>query len=300
MLGMTILMKKIALILVHYNNDKDTNECLDSLARLKTKHQLEIVVVDNNSQTEFKPKKSQLCVHSLKSATNLGFTGGNNLGMQYALKNIKPDYFLLLNTDTLVEPNFMDELVKFAERQSRVGIVSPKIYFAKGYEYHQNSYDQKDKGNVLWFAGGSIDWDNMYAFHRAIDEVDRGQTDLPRPKRSKHEIPYYGYQTMDFASGCCMLIPTSVIKKVGMFDESYFMYWEDVDLSLQISRAGYQLYYCPDAVIWHKNAGSTGGAGSAFHVKMQEKNRLRFAVKYAPWKTKVLVLRDYFTKLNAS
>lgn len=318
-------MTSISIILLDYNSHELTHETLLSLNKVNFKNMdIHTVVVDNASEEPLEIDTSQyphLNVELLRSKKNKGFTGGNNKGIFYAWHHYKPDYIMLLNNDTEVDAQFLQELLKLAESKEKMGMVCPLIYFAKGYEYHKNSYTKDELGNVIWFAGGSIDWQNMYAFHRNVDEVDRGQIQvasdtlsasaLPSSKFTKgyskamadkkvksgkgNEIPLYNQETMDFGTGCCMLIPMSILDKVGLFDESYFLYWEDVDLSQRIRKAGYNIYLAPEAKIWHKNGGSTGGSGSEFHQYYQERNRLKFALHYAPLRTKLAVLREQMT-----
>lgn len=302
-------MKKVSIILVDYNSHQHTKDCLDSLNQADfTEVDVQVVVVDNGSKEQILLREDTYKNFSLRivySKTNTGFTGGNNQGIFYAKESFRPDFFLLLNNDTLVEKSFLQELMQCAENEKNVGIVNPMIYFAKGYEYHKESYSKEDLGKVIWFAGGSIDWKNMFAFHRGVDQVDRGQFNwkVLDKKRSKLEkslkpkpltVPYISTRKMDFATGCCMFIPAKVVEQVGVFDQAYFLYWEDVDLSERIKRAGYSLLFCPTAVIWHKNAGSSGGSGSSIHNKYLRRNRIRFAMKYASWKTKILLLRELF------
>ncbi|MEO8581143.1 MAG: glycosyltransferase family 2 protein [Patescibacteria group bacterium] len=285
----------VSIIIVHYNSDTFTRECLDSLKALNEKYcQFQIVVVDNHSTEVFAYDEKDLPITILRTEENLGFTGGNNLGIAHAFEHHKSDFILLLNSDTIVSPDFLDILIRYAHTHKKVGVVSPKIYFEKGYEFHKKEYGNQERGKVIWFAGGSIDWKNVYGFHRGVDEVDRGQFNLEEIHRTPSEMPYYGYQTMDFASGCCVLIPSEILKEVGLFDDSYFLYWEDTDLSVRISKAGYTLYFCPEAVIWHKNAGSSGGSGSPLQREYLRKNRLKFALKYAPFRSKLAVLKEYW------
>jgi hypothetical protein len=157
-------------------------------------------------------------------------------------------------------------MINSAQKDPDVGLVAPKIYFAKGYEYYASSYKKTEKGRVFWFAGGSLDWPNLLAFHRGADEIDRGQFDQQT--------------TTDFLTGCCLLITRPVLDMIGLLDKRYFLYLEDVDYCLRTIRAGYKLLFCPSAVIWHKNAGSSGGAGSRTHVYYQTRNRLLFGYKF--------------------
>jgi GT2 family glycosyltransferase len=267
-------MAHVSVVIVHYNSEKETRDCLASLKQIqKDDLSLSVVVVDNGSKEQLvigednMPKKTTI----LRSDANLGFTSGNNLGISHAVKNDNPDYILLLNNDTTVDPSFLIELVQASQAREKLGVMVPKIYFSPEREFHKESYTPDQIGKVLWYAGGSLDWRNLDAFHRGVDEFDRG---------------HFNHQSeSDFATGCCILIPREVLEKVGMFDDKYFLYLEDVDLSIRIQKAGYPIYFCPSAVIWHKNAGSSGGSGSALHQYYQTRNRLYFYWKYGQFRT---------------
>lgn len=271
----------VSLILINYNSKSDTDECLKSLAALKTKgFTYSVVVVDNGSLQTYTLPRS-LAKHKkfevVRSEANLGFTGGNNLGMYYSIEKYNSDYVVLLNNDTVVDPQFLQKLLDCSEAHPDYGLICPKIYFYKGNEFHQKSYVRTQLGKVLWYAGGSIDWFNLAAFHRGVDEVDYGQFDM--------------FGDVDFATGCCVLIKREVLEKVGTFDKRFFLYFEDVDLSVRAKRAGYGIGYCPESIVWHKNAGSSGGAGSKVHNYYIARNRLLFAFKHGDNRVKMIGLR---------
>jgi GT2 family glycosyltransferase len=269
-------MTKVAIIIVHYNTEEETRDCLLSLKKIKTDGlDVSTIVVDNGSKELLEVAEAQRPAKTiiLRSDSNLGFTSGNNLGINHAFQHLDPEYILLLNSDTLVEPNFLKQLVSCAQEKENMGLITPLIYFAPGREFHNDSYTQDQEGKVIWYAGGSIDWPHLDAFHRGIDEVDQDHF--------SHD------QVSDFATGCCALIPRKVLDQVGLFDPNYFLYLEDVDLSLRIARAGYEIHMCPHAKIWHINAGSSGGAGSALGNYYQTRNRLFFFNKYAPNKIRL-------------
>lgn len=273
-------MDHISIIIVHYNSDADTKKCLESLAAVElTNAKLTTIVIDNGSREPFQvPKKlSNLNVDLVRSESNLGFTGGNNLGIRHALDEHQPDFVVLLNNDTYVDPKFLQQLYRHAEAHPECGLICPKIYFGKGREYHAGSYTAAERGNVIWYAGGSIDWPNLLAFHRGVDEVDRGHLDQ--------------LQRSDFATGCCVLIRREVIEKIGLLDERFFLYFEDVDYSLRARRAGYEIGVCTASKVWHVNAGSSGGAGSPLHQYYQARNRILFAVKHGSSRLRLLAAR---------
>ncbi len=273
-------MFHISIIIVDYNGEKDTRECLLSLKKIQhSSFTFSTIVIDNGSKEILSIPAKHMPENSviLRSDANLGFTNGNNLGVNYAISKYNPDYILLLNNDTLVTPDFLEKLVECAQRNEDAGIITPKIYFSPGREFHSESYTAEEQGKVFWYAGGSIDWKNLDAFHRGVDEVDRDQFD--RQKES------------DFSTGCCALLPRKVVNQVKLFDPGYFLYLEDVDLSMRIKLAGYKVLFCPETHIWHKNAGSTGGAGSALQQYYQTRNRLFFFLKYGKWKVKLTTVR---------
>lgn len=265
----------ISIIIVNYDTTKLTLECLDSLRNIKINDfTVNTIVVDNGSQKEFKvPARLQGDnLEILRTDNNIGFTGGNNLGMSYAVEHYNPDYFLLLNSDTTVTKDFLNELFLSIQGDDR-GIAVSKIYFEKGCEFHQKSYTKNKLGKVIWFAGGTIDWPNLTAFHRGVDEIDYGQ--------------FNNLSQTDFATGCCMLIKRELIEEVGILDKKYFLYLEDVDYSMRTIKKGYKIIFCPKSIIFHKNAGSTGGSGSLVHEYYQTRNRILFFLKYSPLRYKL-------------
>jgi hypothetical protein len=278
-------MKQLSIIVVNYNGWNDTKECLASLVNItSTLAEITVIVVDNKSNLSIKEKikkvkdsHSDLSLHFIQNDTNLGFGGGNNVGISYAVDH-DADYIFLLNNDTVVDSHFVDPLITYFETNEKAGIIGPKIYFERGYEFHKDRYTESEKGNVIWFAGGIIDWDNIFASHRGVDEVDIGRYNHPA-------------QTQ-FITGCGMCIKREVITSIGLLDERYFMYLEDVDYCMRAERNGFELWYVPASKIWHKNAQSTGNSGSDLHVYYQTRNRLIFAMKYASLRTKLAVLRN--------
>jgi len=273
-------MPKVLISLIDFNGSENTLLCLDSLDNVKVEgFELSVVVVDNASKEKFQTEKKykNFSLKIIRSETNLGFAGGQNLGIKYGLDN-GVDYFVILNNDVILENNFLLELLKTFVSQKDCGIVSPKIYFAKGHEFHKDRYEEKDLGKVIWYAGGKMDWQNMIAAHRGVDTVDKGQ--------------YEKLEKTDFASGCCEIIKREVFKNVGLFDDKYFLYYEDNDLSQRAKKAGFAIYYQPNAFLWHLNAISTGGSGSSLQDYYITRNRLLFGFKYASFKTKLALIKE--------
>lgn len=273
-------MDKIAIIIINYNTQDETTNCLKSLKKIKTKNfDYKVFVIDNGSTDKFflAGDLDQDKYEIIRSEKNLGFCGGNNLGAEYALVNYNPDYLLFLNSDTLVHPDFLSSLYCDLNQHSDNALAVSKIYFAKGYEFWKNSYKKQDLGKIIWYAGGVIDWENLFTFHFGIDEVDRGQFD------KNHNT--------EFATGCSFLIKREIVEDFGLFDENYFLYYEDVDFSERLKKNGYKLVFSPQSLVYHLNGGSSDGSGGKVQVYYQTRNRLFFFFKYGNLKIKLRVIK---------
>lgn len=270
-------MQKVFISILNFNGRKNTIDCLNSIAKIKkTSFELKVLVIDNGSEEELElPSIAQLDINLIKNKKNLGFSEGHNVGIKYALEN-GANFVLILNNDTVVDKDLIDELLKSSNENT--GITAPKIYFYKGSEFHKDKYKEKERGKVFWYTGGEMDWKNVIASHRGVDEVDHGQYDTA--------------ESTDFASGCCMMIRREVFEKVGLFDDKFFLYYEDNDLSQRAKRLGFDITYNPKAILWHKNAGSVGGSGSALQDYYITRNRMLFGMRFAPLRSKISLLRE--------
>lgn len=222
---------KVAIILVNYNGYKDTIECLQSLRSIEYKN-YEVIVVDNASTNEsVKEIKSFISGNErlIESNANDGFSSGNNIGIRYALNN-GADYCLLLNNDTIVEPDFLNKLVDAFNNSEYCGLTIGKILY-------------EGQRNLIWYAGGSISERTAKTVHWHYKETDQETT---------KEIAQ-----VTFATGCCMCISKKVIDQVGYLDEEYFLYEEDVDYCCRIKKAGFDIIYVPDSRIYHKVSSSS-------------------------------------------
>ena len=280
-------MKKVFLSTITYNSHESTYACLESLDMLSLKDlSLQVFVVDNASDVLFTlPEKKYKHINPIliRSEKNLGFSGGHNLIMRRALEE-KVDYVLILNNDVVVDRDLLVSLIASAESDQTVGVICPKIYFTKGSEFHKERYKSSDLGRVIWYAGGEMDWANLIGHHRGVDEVDDGL--------------YNNTEVTDFATGCCMLIKTAVLEKIGFLDERYFLYYEDADMSERINNAGFTILYEPAGKLWHTNAGSTGGSGSNLQDYFISRNRLLFGMRYAPFRTRIALLKESLSLLR--
>lgn len=271
-------MKKVSLVILHFVNKILTEQCLESVKKLETKgFDLETIVVNNNPQENLKDLEKKFSYFLfIETGRNLGFTGGNNVGIKQALGG-KADWILLINNDTILDKNLIVQLIKVGELDEKIGILGPKIYFAPGYEFHQERYKPSEQGKVFWYAGGKIDWQNVLASHRGVDEVDEGQYDK--------------VEETDFVSGCAMMVKREVFEKIGLLDSRYFLYYEDSDFCQRAKRAGFKVVYMPKAKLWHLNAESSavGGPLQDYYIT---RNRLLFGMRFAPLRARLALFRE--------
>jgi len=245
-------MKKqseLSIILVNYNGIDDTKECIVSLQKY-IKFPFEIIVVDNGSkrdettllQTEY---PDVICIRSEK---NLGFAGGNNIG----IKHSKGKYILLLNNDTYIKDNSFEFMIQKLESNPDIGGVSPKIKFAFSPD-------------TIQFAGFTT-LSEITLRNKGIGygEKDKGQ------HNKSYEIPYL--------HGAAMMIKREAIKKAGLMPDIYFLYYEELDWSVRIKNAGYKLFYEPRCIVFHKESQSTGKKSPLYYY-YYTRNRLLFAYR---------------------
>lgn len=222
---------KVAIIIVNWKQYELTKSCLSTLKSSKF-NDFQIILIDNESnQKELNDLKNQFDqVKTFTSEKNLGFTGANNIGINYAIKN-QFEYVMLLNNDTEIDKNFINPLLEAFQKYNKLGAVQPVI---------MNFYQNKK----VWNAGGNL---NKFFGYTSV---------IKKPKYINRKI--------DWITGCCILIKTDVIKKVGLLDENFFAYYEDVDWSIRIKKAGYDLAVVKSSLIYHhgskasKNESSEG------------------------------------------
>lgn len=275
-------MVKVSLIILNWNARSMTQEELENVAKLDTKGlEATCIVVDNGSTDNSKDVLSKYTLPNMKykfieTGDNLGYAGGNNFGLRYSFKE-GFNYMILLNNDVILPKDILTKLVDIARKDPKIGLLAPKMYFAKGYEFHRERYKKEDLGKVIWYAGGFIDWDNVYSDHRGVDEVDRGQ--------------YNRQEEIETANGACLLIRNEVIDDIGYLRDKYFMYWEDADFCIRAKKAGWKVVYTPKTKLWHKVSASSG-IGSQLNDYFLTRNRLDFGLRYAPLKTKIFLIKE--------
>ena len=252
---MTILPKEnigdgrpsVWIVIVLYNSYADTADCLKSLESA-TYPDLHVALVDNGSgdgSGERLRREFPRVLH-IRSDENLGFAGGCNLGIRAALDS-SADFICLLNNDTLVDPGFIEPLVERAARNPEAGILGGKIFYA-------------DPPDLLWFAGGRIDSRRGLTSHRGLDLPDGPIFNRPG--------------AVDYITGCLFFVRARLFRDLGLLDERFFMYAEEVDFCLRARRAGYTSFYEPKSVIWHRVSRSMGGAYRPLFWYYQSRNLL--------------------------
>ena len=239
--------KLLSIITINYNGLKDTCELIESLPA--DDDSLEVIVVDNASTQDEASEIENRFPHVMviRSDENLGFAGGNNLGIQAA----HGKYLFFLNNDTIIhQPSAISHLIKRLESSDEIGIVSPKIRFSWGSQ--QIQYAGYTSLSSITLRNKSI----------GCGEEDQGQYDIARP------TPY--------AHGAAMMVKREVIEQAGMMPVCYFLYYEELDWSVMIRRAGYEIWYEPACTVYHKESQTTGRISplKTFYIT---RNRLLFA-----------------------
>lgn len=236
----------VTIITINYNQLQLTCELLDSLRKL-TYPEVEVIVVDNHSQEnpaeiigERYPE-----VKLILSSENLGFAGGNNLGIRAS----RGKYLLFLNNDTEVDPGFLEPLVSLFESNPKAGAASSKILYF-------------NSGETIQYAGSTrIDPFTGRSKRIGYMEKDQGQ--------------HNRLQETDLAHGAAMMVPRKVIEEVGMMPDFFFLYYEEVDWCESIKKAGYKIYFVPDSKVYHKESMSIG-KGSTLKTYYMTRNRLLY------------------------
>jgi len=281
---------KVAIIILNWNGWKDTIECLESVFRIDYPN-YQVIVVDNGSTDESLKKITNWCAQEkadflriaittkhidfkyllslnarqigsnithrliiIELDENVGFCAGNNLGLKLAYINNIP-YAIILNNDTIVEKNFVFPLVEYVETHPDVGLIGGQIRYA---------YDR----NRIWWAGGKFSFwlTPKYLFQNELAE----------------RIPVVPYQT-EWISGCMTFIPLFIFSKVGGYNELFFIWCDEWDLSLRIEKAGYKLMVIPSSIIYHK-IGKTLGKISPLTYYYSGRNLLFYRHTYLPFR----------------
>jgi GT2 family glycosyltransferase len=244
----------IWIVVLNWNGLSDTLTCLDSLRCLRYGRR-RVVVVDNGSRDEsvaaFRRMASPPDLELIETGSNLGYAGGNNLGIRHALEH-GADFVLVLNNDTTVDPALLDELIAAAERNPAAGCFAPWIFYM-------------DDPERLWFT--RAEWAREDAAFTA-----------PGKGRLASELPSEPAPT-EYVCGAALFFRAGVARQIGMLDERFFLVYEDSDWCFRARQAGFACVTVPSARVWHKVGTSFGSEASPLRTYFSSRNKLLWAEK---------------------
>lgn len=243
----------VSFLTVNFNQPLVTIDLLTSLSKMNYQN-WEIILVDNGSKPSNLQEDSEKFakVKFIDSPKNLGFAGGNNLGLEHC----RGDYIFFINNDTEVKPDLLDDLVPWMEEKDNLGIVSPKLCY-----FHDKTllqYAGATPMSKLSIRNSGIGW----------KEKDEGQYDEIRETSYIH--------------GAAMIVPKKVLDKVGPMFDDYFLYYEEYDWCERIAKAGFEIWYYGNTLVYHKESVSTG-QDSPLKIYYLTRNRLLFARRNNPY-----------------
>jgi GT2 family glycosyltransferase len=251
-------VKKVAIIILNYNDWSSTKECLESLKAV-TYGNLETILIDNGAVSIpcAELQRSFPSVIYVRNKKNLGFAGGNNQGVAMAFKR-GADYVFLLNNDTVVDAEIIQRLVDAHEEYGPGCVLGCKIM-----AYRERSKIQSC-GSRFTFKNGDLSSTMI-----GEGEVDRGQYDV--------------IEECDFISGCALFTSKELIEKIGLFDENFFLIWEDTEFGVRNKRAGGRNITIPLARLWHKGQQSTHNKPHPIRFYLNARNKLYFLSKHGDY-----------------
>ncbi len=222
----------VSIITINFNQPVVTCELLDSLRNI-TYPEIEILVIDNGSKKnpiEIEIERKYPEIRVIRSKENLGFAGGNNLGV----KKANGKYMLFLNNDTEVDPGFLEPLVRAFENDDTIGLATPKLRF----------FFSENKQTLQYAGGKAINIYTGRGSYIGYGELDTGQ--------------YNKSQYTELIHGAAVMVPLSVLQKTGLMPDIYFLYYEELDWCENIKRSGYKLKYIANSIVYHKESMSIG------------------------------------------
>lgn len=240
-----------SLIVLNWNQAEQTKACLQALTAARNQaDSVSLVAVDNGSTDNSVSLIRQYYpeVRMLETGANLGYAGGNNVGIHYALAH-GADVIGILNNDVTVEPGFLDPLLAALGSLPDVGVVTPLVA------------ERDDRGDGVWALGSSVDWGTA-----AVRRNHAGEPVAPWRKQPPFEV--------NVASGAAMLVRREVFERAGLLDEAFFLYYEEVDWCMAVRQVGYRILAVPSSVIWHKVSASLGTTSPVIDYYML-RNHLR-------------------------
>lgn len=267
---MTKVEKKVSVTILNWNTPDMTRDAVLSL--LESDYALfDINVFDNGSTKEnydvlcklLKPLNEKVKIYRIEK--NCGYVGGMNFGLETCVKD-NPYYFLIINNDTVIGKSSISKLVEFSSSKNDECVVTGKVF-------------HYDRPEILQTAGYVFDIKALEGYRRGFDEKDNGQYDKE--------------EEMDMIDDIFMLYPLSLYKEIGGYNKYFFMNYEQTDLIIRIKKAGYKVYYSPDAKLWHKGSFSTGGLGNPYMMYWEGKSHLIINYLY---KNKLIFIQYLLTR----
>ena len=260
-------------IILNWRQPELTIECVNTL-QASTYQPLDIMVIDNGSGDD----SVEILRQNLPNVTvisfpeNRGFAKGCNWGLRWAQENAY-SWAFLLNNDAFVTPTTLDALM--AAIDTDVGLLSPKIFY-------------ENQPEILWFAGGT-----QHPTLLEMRETGQGELDKTSWKQTRN---------VDYLVGTGLLVNLTAVSKVGLLDENYFMYYEDLDWSIRLRQAGYKLRLVANAHLYHRVSFSTGGASSPAQLYYQGRSSVIFFYQHAregnPWLILLFRLGSAFKRIG--
>lgn len=253
----------VHVIILNWNNAPDTLACLESVCRMEYPN-FSVLVVDNGSTDD---SVEVICgrypeVEVVLTGANLGYAGGNNVGIRRALVD-GTEYVCVLNNDTEVAPSFLSALVE-AMDDPRIGIAGPLVYYA-------------DPSNMIFSAGCDIDWRGGIVHHRGMGII----------AGTEQSAAFTEPRNVNALAGCGLLVSRIAIERAGLLDPTFFLNFEDIDWCIRIAKSGLGVRYVPAAIMWHK-VSATLGQDSPTNTYYMTRNGLRFFGEYGPNKARAL------------
>lgn len=264
-------LPSVTIIILNWNGRADTLDCLASVRHIDYPN-YSVLVVDNGSEDNSVDaiKNDFPEVSILETGKNLGYAGGNNVGMRWALER-GADYILLLNNDTVVDTALLKSFVQCAAENVNGALFGAKIYYYS-------------RPNTLWHAG--TDWSPALGNH-----VTRGS-------QQQDDGSYDQVVESAYANGCALFAASAALREVGLFDESYFLIFEETDLSYRVKESGYKIFFVPGAKVWHKVSVSLGGHESPIARYFNARNQLLWASRHLGRLDRMRVFRHVLHRLR--
>jgi len=257
----------VVIVILNWNNARDTVACLESVFRLDYPN-YQVLVVDNGStDNSVRILRARFPdVEVLETGANLGYAGGNNVGIRRALER-GARYVFVLNNDVIVHNRCLTELVLAAEEESLIAFCGPMIY-QRG----------EQGGNIIQSAGTITDRPGSW-HQRGLGERDVGQFDQ--------------LTEADSLVGCALLARCSALRKIGLLDERFYLYDEDIDWCLRAREAGYRIRFVPSAKVWHRSSNARADELPRLTYYINRNRYLLMKLHGCPWRARLLTLGQH-------